>query len=302
MKRSFSGFCAIAIVGVFIGAGAAHSGEQGHYVHGVEGLKAASVPPPGYYVRWYNALYTANKLADQNGDASNVGLDLEVFATVPRFVWITNKKILGADYGMNLIVPFINTDIQITAAGVNQQSFAMGDIFVEPLLLAWHGKQWDAAFGLGWNLPIGEYSTADSSSAGKDFYTTMFSFGGTWYPDAKKEWSVTMLNRYEIHSKKDQTDAKLGDDYHFEWAVGKKVSPTWELGLAGYAQWQVNDDEGSAITYDKTVHDQVFAVGPEASVFIPQLTTFVSLRSLWEFGAVDRSEGNITVLTFTKPF
>ena len=33
-----------------------------HYVPGVEGLKGASLPPPGFYVRDYNYAYFANQV------------------------------------------------------------------------------------------------------------------------------------------------------------------------------------------------------------------------------------------------
>jgi hypothetical protein len=54
--------------------------------------------------------------------------------------------------------------------------------------------------------------------------------------------------------------------------------------------------------WDKGVHDRVFAVGPEVSVFIPPAKSFLSLRSLWEFEAKDRTEGQVTALTLTKAF
>jgi hypothetical protein len=48
--------------------------------------------------------------------------------------------------------------------------------------------------------------------------------------------------------------------------------------------------------------DQVHAIGPELSVFVPQAKLFVNLRTLFEYGAEGRSEGNVITLTFTKIF
>ena len=35
----------------------------------------------------------------------------------------------------------------------------------------------------------------------------------------------------------------------------------WVVGSVGYAQWQVADDRGDDVTWDKDEHDLVFAVG-----------------------------------------
>ncbi|MBF0163563.1 MAG: transporter [Magnetococcales bacterium] len=298
---ALAGMCA---TGLALLSEAQAAGEQGHYVHGVEGIKAASLPPPGLYWRWYNAYYSATKLKDKNGDNQPVGLDLDVFATVNRLIWMTPNKFLGADYGMDIIVPLINTNLNlnnIPGGGLHYNEFGLGDITIEPLLLSWHGAQWDAAAAVGAYLPTGRYDKTDSASPGKDFYTLMFTLGGTWYPDAEKLWSMSILSRYETHSKKDETDLRLGDDFHFEWGVGRKVSDLVELGLAGYAQWQVTDDKGSAAVGDPTVHDRVFGIGPEVMATVPFLKSVLSLRAIKEFGAEDRPQGSIVALTLTKP-
>ncbi|MBF0418030.1 MAG: transporter [Magnetococcales bacterium] len=279
------------------------AGEQGHYVHGVEGIKAASLPPPGLYWRWYNAYYSATKLKDNNGDNQAVGLDLDVFATVNRLIWMTPHKFLGADYGMDIIVPLVNTDLDLNSVGpgLDFDRFGLGDITIEPLLLSWHGAQWDAAAAIGAYLPTGRYDKTNLASPGKDFYTLMFTLGGTWYPDTEKLWSMSILSRYETHSKKDETDLRLGDDFHFEWGVGRKVSDLVELGLAGYAQWQVTDDRGTDALGDPSVRDQVFGIGPEVVATVPFLKSVLSLRGVKEFGAEDRPQGSIITLTLTKP-
>lgn len=276
----------------------AQAGEQGHYVHGVEGIKAASLPPPGLYWRWYNVFYQSSTLKDKNGNSLPVGLDAEVFATVNRLIWMTNTKILGADYGLDIIVPLVNTDLDLKTPGLDFDKFGLGDITIEPMLLSWHGPNWDAAAALGFYLPTGSYNAANPASPGKNFWTTMFTLGATWYPDPQKAWSLSLLSRYETHSERDGTNVRLGDDFHFEWGVGRKVTDLMELGVAGYAQWQVTDDRGTGTTPDR---DRVFGIGPELVTVIPALKASLSVRGVYEFGAEDRPEGSIIALTLTKP-
>jgi hypothetical protein len=288
-------FCTFGLVGVLFGTAFADE-TVCHYVNGVEGIKAATLPPPGFYYRLYNVFYNADKLMDPDGDEIPVDFEVSVYAMVNRFVWVTNKTILGANYFMDVVIPLINTDIKI-GAEIDDSKFGVGDINIEPFGLSWHGPRYDASFGLSVYIPTGEYDRTEPASPGRDMWTGMLTLGGTYYFDAGKTWSASILGRYETHSEKDETDVTLGDDFHFEWGIGKTLAKVWDVGLTGYCHWQVTDDSGSGVTSD---HDRVYAIGPEVSTFIPPAKLFLSLRSQWEFGAEDRSEGNVTTLTLTK--
>ncbi|CCK78315.1 SphA family protein [Desulfobacula toluolica] len=272
-----------------------------HYVNGGEGVKAATVPPPGFYYRMYNLYYTADEFMDDNGNETPIDFDVNVFAVVNRFIWVTDKKFLGADFFMDAVLPIVYTDIEIGAMGLDKDEFGFADLLIEPVGLAWHGPRYDAVVALGVWLPFGDYDINNAASPGKGFTTFMATFGGTLYLDAAKTWSASALGRYEIHTEQDDHDLTPGDDFHFEWGIGKSFAKVWEAGLAGYCQWQVNDDSGADAVNSGT-HDKVFGIGPEIGVFVPSLKSFFNLRSVWEFDAEDRTEGNVVALTFTKIF
>jgi hypothetical protein len=282
--------------------GYATAGETGHYVSGVEGIKAASVPPPGMYLKSYNAFYTAGELTDKDGDNAPVDFDLTVFVSAFRYIWVTDYTFFGGNFFVDATIPFIYTDIEIGAFGVDDDEFAVGDINIEPLGIAWHGNRFDAAFGFSVYAPTGKTSQTNSAAPGKDFWTQMFTVGGTLYMDTAKTWTASVLARYEFHSEKDDADITPGDDFHFEWGISKNIDRVWDLGLTGYCHWQVTDDKGKDVAYDQSVHDRVYAIGPEVSRFFPAMGFGVSLRSQFEFESKDRTEGNITTLTLTKIF
>ncbi|MDM8549944.1 transporter [Desulfobacterales bacterium HSG2] len=174
----------------------------------------------------YNVFYTADTLTDDNGDDIDaVDFDVSVFANVHRFIWMSDLKILGADFGANIIIPLISTDIEVKAKGgptlTDDSKFSLGDICLEPFMLSWHGPQYDAAAGLGVYFPVGEYDKNEPASPGKDMWTGMFTLGGTLYFDAERSWSASILGRYETHSEQGDRDVTYGDDLHFEWAWPK---------------------------------------------------------------------------------
>ena len=283
--------------------GGVGAGEASHYVNGVEGIKAASLPPPGVYGRWYNLYYGAGHLRDSGGDKIDPDFKVNAWATVPRLIWITPVNILGADYGMDALVPIQQTDLKIGAMGLRDKHSGIGDLFVEPVLLSWRKDRFDVSAGLGIYFPTGNFEQDQPASPGQGFYTYMGTLGGTYYIDPAKTWAASVLSRYEINSYKRTVDIKPGNSFHFEWGLSKNLAKVWELGLVGYCQWQVTDDRGSDIVGgDGSVHDQVYAAGPEVCYFVQPAMLNVSLRYEQEFLARDRSEGSVTTLTLTKIF
>ena len=280
---------------------AVYAGETGHYKGVIRGIKAATLPPPGFYNVVYNVYYNSDTLMNQHGDEANVGFDLNSIALSNRLVWITKQQILGADFGMNMVIPFVRTDIEINAFNVQDKQSGLGDVFVESFL-GWHNASYDATIAAGIYMPTGDYATDKPASLGKDFWTAMLSLGGTYYFDSKKAWSLSILGRYEVHSEKDSIDIKPGNDFGFEWGLANAITPTIDMGVTGYAHWQVSDDSGSEVTWDKSIRDQVFAIGPEIKVFIPSITSFITVRFRKEFGAEDRAEGQMLTLSIAKRF
>jgi hypothetical protein len=119
--------------------GSGFSGESGHYVHGVEGIKAATLPPPGFYYRLYTVYYDADQYMDQDGNEYSFDFDVTLFALVNRFIWVTDYKILGGNYFMDVIIPLLNTDLKHGALGFDDSKFGVSDIAIEPFGISWHG-------------------------------------------------------------------------------------------------------------------------------------------------------------------
>ncbi len=290
-------FCVILTV--------AQAGPSGHYVNGVEGLKAASLPPPGRYYRMYNVYYTADTLRNDDGDKMDIGFKVKVFANVHRLIWVSDIEVLGGNLFMDALVPLLYTDLKIEAMGLADDRWGVGDPFIEPLGITWHGPQYDAAVSAGVYLPVGSYSRDEPASAGKDMTTLMLTAGGTVYFDAGKTWAASLLSRFETHTHQDRRDIRPGNSFHFEYGLSKTFNRVLDIGLAGYAHWQVSDAGGADLMLDgsaRSDRNRVFAVGPEINYFIPRHVLFVSVRGLTEFAARGQPEGALAVVTLTKPF
>jgi len=270
------------------------------YVPGSEGIKGASLPPPGVYARDYNYFYWAGQLNNSSGNnASPPNFDVFTYANIPRVIWITDTKFLGGFVGVDALLPLV--DQHVKAGGYDSTTFGIGDFFGEGTL-SWHLKQFDFAVGSGVWAPTGDSPAqpppTPSTRAGKGYWTFMQTAGATWYIDEEKTWAVSALNRYEFSTEQRDTHITPGQTYTLEWGVSKTLNKVIDVGPVGYYQQQVNPNSGASWSS----RSRVAAVGPEVNVAFPKPMLFVSLRYNYEFMAENRAQGNAVTLTLTKRF
>lgn len=277
-------------------AGAAHA--EGHYVTGVEGLQGSSVPPAGNYYLGYLVHYDINSFRAPN-DAKLQG-DGKVTALVNRFVKITDTKLLGADYGFETIIPVIRTSLDIKAAALNDSDSGVGDVYLGPLVLGWHGPQWDAVAAAGLWLDTASHNTP--VAAGKGYKSTMLTGGVTYYFDPAKSISGSALFRFERHGKND-AGIRPGNQLSLEWGVGKNLG-AYQLGVVGYSQWQLSEDSGPGANNLKS---SKHALGAEVVYPVPGAGMFLKGAFYKEYsveggGGAPSAKGNMLRATLVKAF
>jgi hypothetical protein len=243
-------------------------------------------------------------MKDDDGNSLNNALDLDVFASAHQFTYITGIKILGADFGFDAVVPFVNTDVKmLTPAGrVDEDTFGIGDLYFEPFALAWHYPRGDISVAAGFYAPTGE--SKNPSSPGKGYWSFMETVGGTFYFDPARTLSFSVLTRWLQNTKDDDTQITPGADMVAEYGIAKAFpfENRWmlTLGLAGYTYKQLADDSGDSATGNRFSGN---ALGPEirCMVFKP-FPIQVSLRYLFEYDVKNGSEGKNICLTLIGSF
>lgn len=297
MKPVLSRACAALLI-TFGSLSAAHA--AGHYVAGVEGIQAASVPPPGTYYLGYMVNYSADSFRAPGSSSDLPGSNTATInALANRVVWISQHKVLGADFGMETIVPVMRKSLTLNAAGISESKSGVGDVYLGPLVLGWHGPSWDAVAAAGVWLDSGSDSTP--ASAGNGYQSTMLTAGATRYFDDAKSLSGSALMRYEINGKT-SSGFKPGQQVSLEWGFGKAVGPV-QLGVVGYDQWQVSDDSGTGATGSRSARH---AVGGE--VVYPLMSSGVILKAALykeysaEAGTGAEPKGTLLRFTVVKVF
>lgn len=292
-----------------------HAQLKGGHILGAMGLQSGTQSPentlavyvPGYF-------YSASSLRNSNGDISVKNPDIDMFITGAGVSWVSDFKILGANYGATALFAFASNKIEGNNVNIDG-SLAFTDTYIQPLQLGWHKKRADFVFSYQIYLPTGKYTAGATDNSGLGMFMNEFSAGTTLYFNDKKTFHFSTLASYEINGKKKDTDIKTGDILSFEGGLGKtfyvfnaeKTAPKSIInaGLIYYLQYKVTNDKiplpigGLVFEGSK---DRVAALGAEVNFLHLSSKSTIGLRWLGEIDAVNRFQGNTFFLTLAHIF
>ncbi len=280
-------FCCTASLGY-----AAENGGAA-YPDGTESFMAGAMPPPGTYVVVYNQVYSADKFKNDHPVFNDFKLD--TWATVLRGVYVSDKKILGANWGMHAFLVTANADL--TLGGGHDERRGMGDLIIDPFLLGWHKGNWHVATGLDIYVPIGSYNKDRLANIGRN-YVTLQPIASTTYLNPKG-YEISTKWMYDYNFENKDTNYKTGQALHVDYLVGKHFGP-WAVGVGGYAYQQLTGDSGQgAILGDFKA--SAFSAGPQLR-YQAQNGASISAKYQKEFSVENRPEGDKLAIDVSFPF
>lgn len=287
---------------------------KGGHILGAMGLQSGTQTPentlsvyvPGYF-------YSASSLRNANGDKSIANPDLNMFITGVGATYVSDFKILGANYGATVLLAFASNRIQGNTLD-SKSPFALTDTYIVPVQLGWHNKRADFVFSYQIYLPTGKFDMGASDNSGLGMFMNEFSAGTTLFFNDKKTFHFSALASYEINGKKKDTDIKTGDLLSIEGGLGKtfymmnteKTAPKEILnaGLIYYLQYKVTNDQIPVPVFGtiETDKDRVGGIGAEINYFHIGCSTSAGFRWIAEVEAINRFQGNTFFVTLAHVF
>ncbi len=293
---------------------AGHAQLAGHNTRGDFGLQSGTQASPGFYIVPLFYDYTADALRDKTGDKfppiAGGGGSVDARALIAGFVWVSDKKLLGGNYGFAAFPGVTNNAIEFPALQTSSKtSTGLADLYIQPIVLGWNTERADFTAGLGIYAPTGEYKAGGDSNRGLGMWSYELFGGTTVYFDESRAWHFAATAFYETHGKKDGTDVRVGDILTLEGGLGKSfMDGAFNVGVAYYAQWKISDDDfGLGFTLPGGPlldRHRVYGFGPEVTIPLAskkKLYGFLNLRYFWETGARTTLEGNTFLLTLSFP-
>lgn len=277
--------CLVLAGMVTVPAWATESGG-GMYPNGVETFGVGDLPPPG--VHYLNSLnyYDANRVNDGSGNKINNGFHLRALVDSHKFTWVTDKTFLGANFGIQLIVPMA-LDFDLKSGGKHQNKTGLGDITVTPLILGWHRGDLHYVFATDVNVPTGQYDKDNLANIGRNYYNIEPLVAVTYSVKDGPEISAKFM--YDYNFENNDTNYKSGQEFHVDYAIGWNFGAV-TLGGSGYYYKQVTDDEAddSSVGTDGN-KGMAVAFGPAIRWKLPGVMLFGAWQH--EFESENRSQG-----------
>lgn len=283
------------VAGALLIASSADAQELGHKLLGGTGVNAGVLPRPGLYVMNRLVLYGADQVRDRNGDVIPiVGLDADVVGNV---VGVAYTKRIGRStfFGAAVGAPYAHLSIDAFHPLVAVDAAGFGDVFVQPIHLGTRFTRFDLLGSYAFYAPTGHFEPEGGGGIGRGYWTHEFTLGGALRPHPA--WRASLLASYDLNRKKRGVDITRGNTIQMQGGVGTTLHGILHLGIAGFALWQVTDNEGSDLPdIARDPRTRVFGAGPEIGVTIPSIRLRVDTRYEWEFGVRSRQDGGIFVI------
>ena len=227
-----------------------------------------------------------------------------VFAEVPRLVYVTPIKLLGANWAMHAFLPTYNADVNVSVGGtkvVNDTDMGVGDIIFSPMVFGWHfGPELHAVFALDMWAPTGNYYEKNTATSilSKNHWTFEPVLAVSYL---KEGFDVSLKLMYDFNTKNSVTKTEPGQEFHMDWALGYSLKNGLTGGLVGYNYWQVSDDEVSGAKV-KNEKSQVGGIGAGIKYWPKQGPFSMTLKQYWEYNAKNMATGPQTMFKFNYAF
>jgi hypothetical protein len=285
------------------GVAPAHAQLNTQHVKGVAGLKAGSQPPPHVYlIAPLLYFYNTDTVKNRDGDRLPIDADLHSAAGAFGINVVTTKKILGANYGFQVLAPiFVNNRIQGTEINADPGA-GISDSGLVPISLGWHFTRADAIASYTIFVPTGRYTDGADDNTGYGMWGHEIGVGATLYLDEARKYHAATLFSFDIQSKKEDSETKVGNVVILEGGIGADyLKGGLTVGLNYYALFKVTDDEIEGFP-DILIRgkNKVFALGPEVQLALAKSNTvygFLKVNYQWEVYARTSTQGSeLTVL------
>jgi hypothetical protein len=298
----YTRYCALPLVALaMVSSQPAFASEGGAtpFLRGLRSFQSGIVPPE-------EGLYLADTIYVYDGEAEAVVLQGQVQgeatanaeANLFQATVVYPTKILGANLASSVTIPVSHIELSGRLTTPNgfpsrsQDTTALGDITVAPVILGWHSGNWHYSANVAIALPLGNFDDTKVVNAGRNTYAIEPSAAVTYF-DPKSGWDISLASTYVITYENEATDYDSGDLVQFDWAIGKQLNKQFKIGLVGYGMIQVTDDSGDGAVLGR-FRSEVFSVGGAASYnfMLGKQPMALSARYYHEFGVKNTFEGS----------
>ena len=262
---------------------------RGVYTPGFNATNSGVMPEPG--------LTYSNTFMDYSFDQVNClacgnissTFNASVLVDVNVFMWVSKKKILGANFGLVAGLPITNSALSLAGLRPIAGGGGFADSFYQPVTLGWHLKRADIMAAYAFFAPTGKFTAGASNNTGTGHWTNAPTAGETFYLTKNKATAFSAYEMYEFHTTQDGTNIHPGQTLDLDYSLTqilplqKNEHTLLQFGVTGYGQWQLSNNSGPGVDPQHPGHYRVDAIGGAANVILPVRKVSVGFKLMKEF-------------------
>ena len=276
-------------------------------------------PPsgPGLYFQNYLQSYSSSRFNDNNGTPLSLPLtNLNVTADIFQFIYVTQKKFLGANIGISAVLPWVigsGIDDGLANRALQIQS-GPSSLFIGPALQYdpimrkdKKGPRYVQRFDLDIVVPVGDYNPNIAINPGVNFWSLNPYWAETLWIIPK--WTFSSRIHYLWNGTTTKPNFTFGPLVHStqagqaifgnlatEFAFTEKL----HIGVNGYFFSQITDTKANGKNVPKR-REELWAIGP-GMLYAISKNHFVFFNFYREQDAKNRPQGTSAILRYAVHF
>lgn len=281
----------LVIAWLAFGCPPAHGQNRGVYPLGLSAINAGVMPEAGLT---YNNSFLFYSRDEQKGAAGEVlaSGQQSVVLDMNTFMWVSRERIalLGdARLAYAATIPIANNSLSSSAQGAISGGGGLGDVYLQPIILAWQTKRADIRGILGFLAPTGKFNAGAQDNVGNGYWSPVIAAGQTFYLSADRATTLSLFEMYEFHGTQSGTQVRPGQTFDLDYSLMRALpiagsDARLQLGLVGYGQWQTTARTGPGITApEEAQRYRVNGLGIGMNLSLPSRKVTLSFKYFDEF-------------------
>jgi hypothetical protein len=231
------------------------------YPAGVETVMPGMAPAPGQTLfLTFNDYYTANGLANSQGQNAVPGFQLQVEAFAVKIVHNWGVHLLGGTLVSAAAQPFLYENLAAPFGAQAKTGFANPDIQVGAI--AYAKGDWHWWYGFDMYTPGFAYTKTDLINIGQHNFAYTPSAAFTFLPKHGR-LEISSKYQYIINGTDSATNYKSGAEFVGEYDGMVKVTRKLSIGGNGFFYRQMTNDVQNGLVVGDGNRGRDFAFGPE---------------------------------------
>jgi hypothetical protein len=284
------------VLAMLAAATPADAQNRGVYPLGMSATNSGVTPDAGFSYANQLLFYSRDRAKDDGGETLPVTGRNAVVMDMNSFIWVSQKKLLGARYSATATLPVAKNNLTSDINGPISGGSGFADSYYLPVILGWDRERvaYKAMYGV--LAPTGRFAAEADDNVGSGYWTHTLSAGQTFYLTETGRLVFSAFEMYEFHSTQAETDIHPGEnfdlDYSLMGSLPQSGSVLLQVGLVGYLQRQTTAKTGPEIA--PAMSEERYAVnalGFALSTVFPRQKANVGVRYFKEFANRSTFEG-----------